>query len=110
MLKTLAFEPEGEKQRQILYQLEHKQTADAQLYLTMPHDSNAHYRLHLTSGKSSKHLSYIDADNDGHWDGDNVDNILTLSSKGLPLITLANIAVLRAFAGYGGGGGWSIDL
>ncbi len=110
MLKTLAFEPEGEKQLQILYRLEHKQTADgAQLYLTMPHDSNAHYRLHLTSGKSSKHLSYIDADNDGHWDGDNVDNILTslIQGKGLPLITLANIAVLGAFAGYAGGGGLS---
>ena len=67
------------------------------------------FPIHLTSGKSAKHQSYIDADDDGHWDGDNVDNVITsvLEGNGIPFITLANIAVLGAFAGYAGGGGLS---
>ena len=67
------------------------------------------YPVHLTTGRSPKHPSYVDLDDDGHWDGDNVDNLFIslFSGKGLPLITLANIAVLGAFAGYAGGGGLS---
>ena len=72
-------------------------------------DGEQEYALHLTSGLSKKHPCYIDVDGDGHWDGDNVDNLFVslANGNGLPLITLANIAVLGAFAGYAGGGGLS---
>ena len=72
-------------------------------------DGEKEYLIHLTSGLSAKHPCYIDVDGDGHWDGDNVDNVFTslAGGHGLPLITLANIAVLGAFAGYAGGGGLS---
>lgn len=110
MLETLMFAPAGEKQSQLSYPLHHQVTDEgAQLYLSLPDAPDNRSRIHLTSGKSGKHRSYIDADNDGHWDGDNVDNIITslFSGNGIPVITLANIAVLGAFAGYAGGGGFS---
>ncbi|MEC9096449.1 MAG: Nramp family divalent metal transporter, partial [Planctomycetota bacterium] len=107
MLQELILRPDGEKQ---IYSLFHQQdkSGTKKLYSSLP-GSNESKPVYLTSGKSSKHQSYIDDDNDGHWDGDNVDNWLTalFSGKELPFITLANIAVLGAFAGYAGGGGLS---
>ena len=114
-LTELILPPEGEKQIQITYQLLHEQdeTGAAKLFMQVPGNGSdatgPKFPIHLTSGKSAKHQSYIDADDDGHWDGDNVDNVITsvLEGNGIPLITLANIAVLGAFAGYAGGGGLS---
>lgn len=72
-------------------------------------DGPQRYPLYLTSGRSAKHPCYIDVDDDGHWDGDNIDNVIRSlwTGAGWPAITLANIAVLGAFAGYAGGGGLS---
>tara|TARA_B100000945_G_C20416726_1_gene615556 strand:- start:1272 stop:3128 length:1857 start_codon:yes stop_codon:yes gene_type:complete len=109
MLQELTLAPAGKKQ--IQYSLFHQQDGSGamKLYLSVTGNDGPRYPIHLTSGKSSKHQSYIDTDNDGHWDGDNVDNVITslLSGNGIPFITLANIAVLGAFAGYAGGGGLS---
>jgi len=114
-LTELTLPPQGEKQIQITYQLLHEQdeTGAAKLFMQVPGNgpdaTDPKFPIHLTSGKSAKHQSYIDADDDGHWDGDNVDNVITsvLEGNGIPFITLANIAVLGAFAGYAGGGGLS---
>ena len=114
-LTELTLPPQGEKQLQITYQLLHEQdeTGAAKLFMQVPGNGSdatgPKFPIHLTSGKSAKHQSYIDADDDGHWDGDNVDNVITsvLEGNGIPFITLANIAVLGAFAGYAGGGGLS---
>ena len=110
MLTQLILSSEGDKPIQISYSLSQAQDASGarKLFMQSPEDGGM-LPIHLTSGKSSKHLSYIDADDDGHWDGDNVDNVITsvLSGNGIPFITLANIAVLGAFAGYAGGGGLS---
>jgi hypothetical protein len=106
---SIRFVHEGEEQT---FQVSHETSDDdrKRLYIHMPSDAtDAVYPLHLTSGKSSKHPAYVDYDADGHWDGDNVDNLFwsLWNGNGLPLITLANIAVLGAFAGYAGGGGLS---
>lgn len=114
-LTELTLPPQGEKQLQITYQLLHEQdeTGAAKLFMQVSGNGSdatgPKFPIHLTSGKSAKHQSYIDADDDGHWDGDNVDNVITsvLEGNGIPFITLANIAVLGAFAGYAGGGGLS---
>lgn len=114
-LTELTLPPQGEKQIQITYQLLHEQdeTGAAKLFMQVSGNGSdatgPKFPIHLTSGKSAKHQSYIDADDDGHWDGDNVDNVITsvLEGNGIPFITLANIAVLGAFAGYAGGGGLS---
>ncbi|MEC9093095.1 MAG: Nramp family divalent metal transporter [Planctomycetota bacterium] len=87
-----------------------KKTSGSRLWITLDQlGTLKEYPLHLTSGLSSKHPSYIDLDDDHRWDGDNVDNLFSslFSGLGFPLITLANIAVLGAFAGYAGGGGLS---
>ena len=110
MLTELILSSGNDKPSQISYSLSHAQDASGarKLFMRSP-EGGEMLPIHLTSGKSSKHLSYIDADDDGHWDGDNVDNVITsvLSGNGIPFITLANIAVLGAFAGYAGGGGLS---
>ncbi|MFP6769212.1 MAG: Nramp family divalent metal transporter [Planctomycetaceae bacterium] len=52
---------------------------------------------------------FEDVDGDGRWDGENVDNVITalFGDNEMPLIFLAQIALLGAFAGFAGGGGLS---
>ncbi|MDP7277132.1 MAG: Nramp family divalent metal transporter [Planctomycetaceae bacterium] len=52
---------------------------------------------------------FEDLDGDGRWDGENVDNVITalFGDNEMPLIFLAQIALLGAFAGFAGGGGLS---
>ncbi len=52
---------------------------------------------------------FEDVDGDGRWDGENVDNVITalFGNNEMPLIFLAQIALLGAFAGFAGGGGLS---
>ena len=51
--------------------------------------------------------SFEDLDNDGHWDGEAVGNLFFDEGPdgGWPVIFLAQIALLGAFAGFAGGGG-----
>jgi|TARA_B100000809_G_scaffold17991_1_gene15911 hypothetical protein len=51
--------------------------------------------------------SYEDLDGDGHWDGEAVGNLFFDEGPdgGFPVIFLAQIALLGAFAGFAGGGG-----
>ena len=51
--------------------------------------------------------SFEDLDNDGHWDGEAVQNLFFDEGPdgGWPLIFLGQIALLGAFAGFAGGGG-----
>ena len=52
---------------------------------------------------------YEDLDNDGRWDGENIDNVfVSFANNGtFPVILMTQIALLGAFAGYAGGGGLS---
>ena len=55
----------------------------------------------------SEDLSFIDIDGDKKRDGHNVSNVFTAPDVTLPIMTLAGISVIGAFAGYAGGGGLS---
>jgi hypothetical protein len=108
--QEILIEVGGKKKTLSISHVDRSDKNEKQLTVSMDiGEGERQYPIHLTSGRSPKHPSYVDLDDDGHWDGDNVDNLFTslFSGAGLPLITLANIAVLGAFAGYAGGGGLS---
>lgn len=57
-------------------------------------------------------LRFEDLDGDGRWDGEHVGNVFTslFSGGGMPVVLLAQIALIGAFAGYAGGGGLGNSL
>ena len=54
-------------------------------------------------------IKFNDADGDGKWDGENIDNVFMalLRDGDFPVLMLTQIALLGAFAGFAGGGGLS---
>lgn len=61
----------------------------------------------LILSKRSQDYSFVDIDGDKKRDGHNVSNIFTAPDVTFPIMTLAGISVIGAFAGYAGGGGLS---
>jgi len=61
----------------------------------------------LVLSTRAQDMSFVDIDGDGKRDGHNVSNVFTAPDVTLPIMTLAGISVIGAFAGYAGGGGLS---